>query len=75
MSITFQIYMAAIPAYSFPFAFFSGKLYSTLDALLFKRKVKWKSGEKIFTLHLSMQRKGHKCKVLKVIGCENRKNI
>ena len=37
-----------------------------------KRKVKRKSGEKIFTLHLSMQRKHHKCKVLKVIGSEEK---
>ena len=38
-----------------------------------QRKVKRKSGKKVFMLHLSMQRKHHKCKVLKVIEREREK--
>ena len=52
--------MGAIPAYSFPFAF----ICSAPDALVEKKSK---------MLHLSMQRKHHKCKVLKVIGSEEKK--
>ena len=52
--------------------FFQGN-YAARRMHWLKRKVKRKSGEKIFTLHLSMQRKHHKCKVLKVIGSEEKK--